>query len=480
MYGEEVDPDLPNSLISGVVLLTIVEKYLPNLKTVGKWHRNAAPMSFQARDNIRAFANACVELGMRRADVCNYSNFEKGDLKQITATLCAFAKLGIPKGLNKVSENLEQYIENAYSDRLIGMDAVEEEEEIKLTDQEIAELERKREEEEKKRQEEERQREEEERKRQEEEERQRQEEEERQRQEEERKRQEEERIRAIEASLADDFEEGKKVFNEHYHNAVNVICSDLVDVDVLSVTSSSSSSSSEQESAKLKTTESKPRTAMEIQEMISSASNELDSALNVLDQLQAKREAALQEGANVSNVDKTIEELLAKTHELENMISKEEEVYARVAMEERLREEEEERLRREAEEEAERKRLEEEEAERKRLEEEEAERKRQEEIEQKRIMEAERLREEAERKRLEEEEAERKRQEEEAEKKRQEEEAEKKRQEEEEAERVRLELEKQHQEEEERIRREEEEAAKKCKGCRNRRSKDASIDDDDE
>ena len=406
-------------------------------------------MSFQARDNIRAFANACVELGMRRADVCNYSNFEKGDLKQITATLCAFAKLGIPKGLNKVSENLEQYIENgrietsglflAYSDRLIGMDAVEEEEEIKLTDQEIAELERKREEEEKKRQEEERQREEEERKRQ--------EEEERQRQEEERKRQEEERIRAIEASLADDFEEGKKVFNEHYHNAVNVICSDLVDVDVLSVTSSSSSSSSEQESAKLKTTESKPRTAMEIQEMISSASNELDSALNVLDQLQAKREAALQEGANVSNVDKTIEELLAKTHELENMISKEEEVYARVAMEERLREEEEERLRREAEEEAERKRLEEEEAERKRLEEEEAERKRQEE---------------------------------EAEKKRQEEEAEKKRQEEEEAERVRLELEKQHQEEEERIRREEEEAAKKCKGCRNRRSKDASIDDDDE
>ena len=308
-------------------------------------------MSFQARDNIRAFANACVELGMRRGDVCNYSNFEKGDLKQITATLCAFAKLGIPKGLNKVSENLEQYIENgrietsglflAYSDRLIGMDAVEEEEEIKLTDQEIAELERKREEEEKKRQEEERQREEEERKRQEEEERQRQEEEERQRQEEERKRQEEERIRAIEASLADDFEEGKKVFNEHYHNAVNVICSDLVDVDVLSVTSSSSSSSSEQESAKLKTTESKPRTAMEIQEMISSASNELDSALNVLDQLQAKREAALQEGANVSNVDKTIEELLAKTHELENMISKQEQVYARVDMEERLRVEEE-------------------------------------------------------------------------------------------------------------------------------------------
>ena len=46
-----MDPDLPNSLISGVVsslvldkryvLLTIVEKYLPNLKTVGKWHRNA-------------------------------------------------------------------------------------------------------------------------------------------------------------------------------------------------------------------------------------------------------------------------------------------------------------------------------------------------------------------------------------------------------------------------------------------------------
>ena len=103
-------------------MLTIVEKYLPSLKTVGKWHRNAgrygvmplslAPMSFQARDNIRAFANACVELGMRRADVCNFSNFEKGDLKQITATLCAFAKLGIPKGLNKVSENLEQYIEN--------------------------------------------------------------------------------------------------------------------------------------------------------------------------------------------------------------------------------------------------------------------------------------------------------------------------------------------------------------------------------
>lgn len=46
-------------------------------------------MSFQARDNIGTFANVCVELGMRRSDVCNYSNFEKGDLKQITATLCA-------------------------------------------------------------------------------------------------------------------------------------------------------------------------------------------------------------------------------------------------------------------------------------------------------------------------------------------------------------------------------------------------------
>ena len=69
-------------------------------------------MSFHARDNIRAFANACVELGMRRSDVCNYSNFEKGDLKQITATLCAFAKLGMPKGLVEVSENLQEYVEN--------------------------------------------------------------------------------------------------------------------------------------------------------------------------------------------------------------------------------------------------------------------------------------------------------------------------------------------------------------------------------
>ena len=69
-------------------------------------------MSFQARDNIRAFANACVELGMRRSDVCNYSNFEKGELKQITATLCAFAKLGMPKGLVEVSENLQEYVEN--------------------------------------------------------------------------------------------------------------------------------------------------------------------------------------------------------------------------------------------------------------------------------------------------------------------------------------------------------------------------------
>ena len=54
----------------------------------------------------------CVALGMRRSDVCNYSNFEKGDLKQITATLCAFAKLGIPKGLKKVSDDLQVYVDN--------------------------------------------------------------------------------------------------------------------------------------------------------------------------------------------------------------------------------------------------------------------------------------------------------------------------------------------------------------------------------
>lgn len=69
------------------------------------------PISFQARDNINAFANACVALGMRRSDVCNFSNFEKGDLKQITATLCAFAKLGIPQGLNKVSEDLQVFVD---------------------------------------------------------------------------------------------------------------------------------------------------------------------------------------------------------------------------------------------------------------------------------------------------------------------------------------------------------------------------------
>ena len=54
----------------------------------------------------------CVALGMRRSDVCNYSNFEKGDLKQITATLCAFAKLGIPKGLKRVSDDLQVYVDN--------------------------------------------------------------------------------------------------------------------------------------------------------------------------------------------------------------------------------------------------------------------------------------------------------------------------------------------------------------------------------
>ena len=71
-----------------------------------------APYSFKARDNIRIFANVCVRLGMRRSDVCNYSNFEKSDLKQITATLCAFAKLGLRKGLKKVQEDLEQYVES--------------------------------------------------------------------------------------------------------------------------------------------------------------------------------------------------------------------------------------------------------------------------------------------------------------------------------------------------------------------------------
>ena len=73
---------------------------------------SVAPYSFKARDNIRIFANVCVRLGMRRSDVCNYSNFEKSDLKQITATLCAFAKLGMPKGLKKVQEDLEQYVES--------------------------------------------------------------------------------------------------------------------------------------------------------------------------------------------------------------------------------------------------------------------------------------------------------------------------------------------------------------------------------
>ena len=41
MYGEEVDPDLPESLISGVVLLTIVEKHLPFLLVDKRWHKNA-------------------------------------------------------------------------------------------------------------------------------------------------------------------------------------------------------------------------------------------------------------------------------------------------------------------------------------------------------------------------------------------------------------------------------------------------------
>lgn len=55
-------------------------------------------MSFQARDNIGTFANVCVELGMRRSDVCNYSNFEKGDLKQITATPVRLRQAGYAEG----------------------------------------------------------------------------------------------------------------------------------------------------------------------------------------------------------------------------------------------------------------------------------------------------------------------------------------------------------------------------------------------
>ena len=153
MYGEEVDPDLSQSLISGVILLTIIEKYIPKYLKDDKWHRDAAPYSFKARDNIRIFANVCVRLGMRRSDVCNYSNFEKSDLKQITATLCAFAKLGMRKGLKKVQEDLEQYVESSYNDRFVGMDALEEDEEFRLTDEEVASLERARQEEEQRRQE---------------------------------------------------------------------------------------------------------------------------------------------------------------------------------------------------------------------------------------------------------------------------------------------------------------------------------------
>ena len=131
-----MDPDLCHSLMSGVVsdaacwLPLDPAEYLRKVSSqfeddrqvvqerrfvvwVGR-HR-VAPTSFQARDNMHAFANACVELGMRRSDVCNYSNFEKGDLKQITATLCAFAKLGIPKGLHKVPEDLQVYVENGAS-----------------------------------------------------------------------------------------------------------------------------------------------------------------------------------------------------------------------------------------------------------------------------------------------------------------------------------------------------------------------------
>ena len=110
-------------------------------------------MSFQARDNISIFADCCVGLGMRRSDVCNYSNFEKGDLKQITATLCAFAKLGIPKGLHKVSKELETYVEQAYSPKFVGMDDLQEEdEEIHLTAEELEQLEREKQEEEERRQ----------------------------------------------------------------------------------------------------------------------------------------------------------------------------------------------------------------------------------------------------------------------------------------------------------------------------------------
>ena len=100
------------------------------------------PMSFQARDNITLFADCCVALGMRRSDVCNYSNFERGDLKQITATLCAFAKLGIPKGLHQVSKELETYVEKAYNPAAAQMDLVSEEEEIQLTPEELEALER--------------------------------------------------------------------------------------------------------------------------------------------------------------------------------------------------------------------------------------------------------------------------------------------------------------------------------------------------
>ena len=46
MYGEEVDADLPEALISGVVLLTIVEKHLPFLLVDKRWHKEASSSFF--------------------------------------------------------------------------------------------------------------------------------------------------------------------------------------------------------------------------------------------------------------------------------------------------------------------------------------------------------------------------------------------------------------------------------------------------
>lgn len=129
------------------------------------------------------------------------------------------------------------------------MDALEEDEEFRLTDEEVASLERAR-------------------------------------QEEEQRRQEQERLNTLTSVLEEEAASDARRFDEFYNRAIEAVCSDLA--------GPGDPGWRREEEASLPE---KRRSAAEILSQVTSAREELGKATEVLEELRAKREAAVNEGA---------------------------------------------------------------------------------------------------------------------------------------------------------------------------------------